>query len=130
MVKRTAIPTPPRRWRSVRVPPVVYAAIVLAVFLGVIGAAQAAGWWSTSGRTTADGAPVEVTRTDPTEIKGWMTIGEVLAAYDVPKAELHARYGIPDDVPETAQLKSLEAVAPDFSVTGLRAWLAEHSAAP
>lgn len=130
VVKRTAIPTPPRRWRSIRVPVTLYLAVVLAVFLGVIGAAQAAGWWSTSGRTTADGAAITVTGTGPAEVKGWMTIGDVLAAYNVPKAELYARYAIPDDVPETEQLKGLEELAPGFSVTDLRAWLAERGTAP
>ena len=59
-----------------------------------------------------------------------MTIQDVLTAYHVPKADLYTRFGIPDDVPETAQLKSLEGVAPDFSVTELQAWLIERSSGP
>jgi hypothetical protein len=130
VVKRTAIPTPPRRWRSIRVSPITYMAVVLTIFLGVIGGAQTAGWWSTSGQTTSDGAPVQLTGTDPAEIKGWMTIGDVLTAYQVPRADLYARFAIPDSVPESAQLKSLEALAPDFSITELRAWLTERAAGP
>lgn len=130
IVKRAAVPTAPSRWRTFRAPPLAYLALVLTLFFGLIGAAQAAGWWSTSGRASVDGTPVEVTGADPAEIKGWMTIGDVLSAYDVPRVELYARFGIPDDVPETAELKSLEDVAPDFSVTELRAWLTARSAAP
>jgi preprotein translocase subunit Sec63 len=130
IVKRTALPTMPRQWRSVHIRPSIYLAVVLVVFLGVIGAAQAAGWWSTTGRTTTDGVKIQITGTDPTEIKGWMTIGDVLTAYKVPKADLYTRFGIPSDVPESAQLKSLEGLAPDFSVTDLQAWVAERSAGP
>jgi hypothetical protein len=130
IAKRAAIPTTPQRWRSIQIRPSVYLAVVLVVFLGVIGAAQAAGWWSTTGRTTTDGVKIEITGTDPTEIKGWMTISDVLTAYHVPKADLYTRFGIPNDTPETAQLKSLEGVAPDFSVTELQAWLVERSSGP
>ncbi|MDZ4720007.1 MAG: hypothetical protein SH847_16270 [Roseiflexaceae bacterium] len=130
IAKRAAIPTAPQRWRSIQIRPLVYLATVLVVFLGVIGAAQATGWWSTTGRTTADGVRIQITGTNPTEIKGWMTISDVLTAYQVPKADLYTRFSIPNDVPETAQLKSLEGAAPDFSVTELQAWLVERSRGP
>lgn len=130
IVKRTALPTPPRPWRSVHIRPSIYLAVVLVIFLGVIGAAQATGWWSTTGRTTTAGVKIQITGTDPTEIKGWMTIADVLTAYHVPKAELYTHFGIPGDVPESAQLKSLEGLAPDFSVTDLQAWLIERSSGP
>lgn len=130
VTKRAAIPTNDRQWRSLRVNPILYGLIVVTLFLGVIGAAQAAGLWSTSGRTAADGTPAEVTGADPVEVKGWMTIGDVLAAYQVPRAEFDQRFGIPSEVPDSAQLKELEEVAPDFSVTDLRVWLAERQATP
>lgn len=127
VVKRSAIPTPPRRWRSIDVHPMAYLLLVLMVFFGVIITAQSMGWWSTSGRTSADGTPIQATGKDPAEIKGWMTVGEVLNAYNVPKEELYIRFGIPADVPETTQLKSLEDIAPNFSVIDLRAWLTERT---
>ena len=130
LVKRAAIPTAPRRWHSIRVRPSLYVAVVLIVFLGVIGAAQTAGWWSTSGRTTGNGTPIRVTGADPAKIKGWMTISDVLSAYHVPKEVLYTRFAIPDTVPETAELKSIEDLAPTFSITDLRTWLAERSAGP
>ncbi|NTU82439.1 MAG: hypothetical protein HGA45_24215 [Chloroflexales bacterium] len=42
------------------------------------------------------------------------------------QAALYERFAIPDDVPPSTALKELEAVAPDFSVTDLRAWVAEQ----
>jgi hypothetical protein len=130
IAKRAAIPTAPQRWRSIPIRPSVYLTVVLVVFLGVIGTAQAAGWWSTTGRVTTDGVKIAITGTDPTEIKGWMTIQDVLTAYHVPKADLYTHFGIPNAVPETAQLKSLEGEVPNFSVTELQAWLVERSSGP
>lgn len=130
IAKRAALPTKPRQWRSVHIRPSIYLAVVLVVFLGVIGSAQAAGWWSATGRTTTEGAKIQITGRDPAEIKGWMTIGDVLRAYQVPKADLYTRFAIPDDVSESAELKSLEEVAPDFSMTELREWLGARLAGP
>lgn len=128
--RRPVVPTPPRRWRSLHLPAPLYAALALAAFLGTILAAQMLGFWSTSGKVTADGSPVVATGADPAEIKGWMTIDEVLGAYGLTQAELYERYQIPADLPTSAALKDIEAAAPAFSVTDLRAWLAERAAQP
>lgn len=126
VTKRTAIPTTPRRWKSLRISSWLYGLFALVLFMGVIGLAQAVGFWSTTGRTTSTGAPITVTGADPAEIKGWMTIGDILKAYKVSREALNTRFGIPADVPDSAALKDLEAVAPAFSVTELRVWLEEQ----
>jgi hypothetical protein len=126
--KRAGAPTQPPRWRSIRVNLVVYAALVLVLFLGVIETAKLAGVWSTSGKLTASGEQVQITGTDPAEIKGWMTINDVITAYQVPKDEFYAQFKIPADLPVATPLKDIEPLVPDFSVTTVRDWLAARAA--
>lgn len=126
--KRAGVPTQPPRWWSIRVNLVVYAALVLVLFLGVIGSAKLAGVWSTSGKLTVSGEQVQITGTDPAEIKGWMTINDVITAYQVPKAQFYARFQIPANLPITTPLKEIEPLVPDFSVTAVRDWLAARAA--
>jgi hypothetical protein len=121
--KVRGLPTPRRRWRTVAVHPYAYIALVLLLFFGVIQGFQRAGVWTTSSRVTATGEKVVATGKDPAEIKGWMTLGEVLAAYGLPRAEFDARFGTPADLPATTALKDIEQVAPGFSTESVRAWL-------
>jgi hypothetical protein len=125
--KRPGAPTAPPRWRSIRVNLAVYAALVLVLFLGVIGSAQLAGVWSTSGKLTASGEQVQITGADPAEIKGWMTINDVITAYHVPKEQFYAQFQIPVDLPAAIPLKDIEPIVPEFSVTAVREWLATRT---
>jgi hypothetical protein len=126
--KRGGAPTQPPRWRSVRVNLAIYAALVLVLFLGVIESAKLAGVWSTSGKLTASGEQVQITGADPAEIKGWMTVDDVITAYRVPKEQFYAQFQIPADLPVTTPLKEIEPIVPDFSVTAVRDWLAAQAA--
>ena len=105
-----------------RVNPFIYGALILALFFGLIGGAKAAGVWSISGRMTASGEKVLPTGTSVNEIKGWMTLDDVSAAYKVPIAEILAAFNLPADTPGTTQIKSLESDT--FSTANLRTWLA------
>jgi hypothetical protein len=125
--KRAGALTPPQRWRSIRVNLAVYAALVLVLFLGVIESAKLAGVWSTSGKLTASGEQVQITGADPAEIKGWMTIENVITAYHVPKDQFYAQFQIPADLPVATPLKDIEPIVPDFSVTAVRDWLATRA---
>jgi hypothetical protein len=125
--KRASAPTQPQRWRSIRVNLVAYAALVLVLFLGVIESAKLVGVWSTSGKLTASGEQVQITGADPAEIKGWMTINDVITAYHVPKEQFYAQFQIPADLPVTTPLKDIEPIVPAFSVTSVRDWLAEQA---
>lgn len=125
MTNRTI--THPAR-RSFHVSGLAYAALVLLLFFGSIQLAQQAGLWSVSGKYTPEGKPVQLSGADPAEVKGWMTIQAVLDAYRVDKDVLYAEFNIPAEVPTSVALKELEEVAPAFSVTALRAWLAEQAA--
>ena len=126
--KRGGAPTQPPRWRSIRVNPAIYAALVMVLFLGGIESAKLAGVWSTSGKLTASGEAVQITGTDPAEVKGWMTIEQVLAAYQVPREQFYTQFAIPVDLPVTTPLKDIEPVVSDFSITAVREWLATRTA--
>lgn len=126
--KRGGAPTQPSRWRSIRVNLAIYAALVLVLFLGVIESAKLAGVWSTSGKLTAGGEQVQITGADPAEIKGWMTVNDVITAYHVPKEQFYAQFQIPADLPITTPLKDIEPIVPDFSVTAVRDWLVARAA--
>lgn len=112
-----AEPAAPRR----RVPPFAYGALVVAVFAGVIGLGMASGTFQTSGRTTAGGERVAPQGESVMEVKGWMAIGDVAAAWDAPLPEILAAFGLPADTPPATALKDLESDR--FSVPALRAWL-------
>jgi hypothetical protein len=106
-----------------KVNPFIYGVLILALFFGIIGGAKAAGMWSVSGKLTGVGETVQPTGANVDEIKGWMTLNDVSAAYKVPVAEILEAFDLPADTPGTAQLKSLES--PTFSVRNLREWLSE-----
>lgn len=118
----------PSTRRSYHVSGLVYAMLTLLLFFGTIQIAQQAGLWSVSGKYTPDGKPVQLSGADPAEVKGWMSIQAVLDAYQVDKDAFYTQFAVPTDVPTSAALKELEQVAPGFSVTALRTWLAEQTA--
>ncbi len=108
-----------------RLNPVVYGILVLAVFLGTIGIFQAAGFWSTSGKVTAEGEVVAPSADDVETIKGWMTLDQIASTYGVSLADLLQHFELPPDTPSTAAIKDMENEL--FSVTNLRTWLQEQA---
>lgn len=107
-----------------KVNPFVFGVLILVLFFGVIGGAQAAGIWSVSGKLNAECEKALPTGQDAQEIKGWMTLGDASQAYNIPLAEILAAFALPADTPASTQLKSLESE--QFSVSNLRTWLAER----
>jgi hypothetical protein len=105
-----------------KVNPFVYGLLVIVLFFGVIGGAKAVGVWSVSGKLSASGEKVAPTGTNVDEIKGWMTLDDISAAYKVPVAEILAAFNLPADTPGTVQIKTLESDT--FSPVNLRTWLA------
>ncbi len=107
-----------------KVNPFVFGIVILALFFGILGGAKAAGVWSVSGKITPAGEKAAPTGQSVDEIKGWMTLGDVTKAFNVPLTDIVAAFELPADTLETTQLKALESEK--FSVTGLRAWIAER----
>jgi hypothetical protein len=99
--------------------------IVIVALLGTTFVAQAAGFWSTSGKTSID-----LNNMTAADIKGWMTLQQVMDGLQISKEELYAVGGIPLDIPTETALKELEGVVPDFEISTLREKLAApaHSA--
>jgi len=104
-----------------KVNPVIYGLLVVVLFFGVIGGAKAVGVWSVSGKLTASGEKVAPTGANVAEIKGWMTLDAVAAAYSVPVAEILAAFNLPADTPGSAPINTLESDT--FSTVNLRTWL-------
>ncbi len=96
--------------------------VALVALLGTILLAQATGLWLTNGRTA-----ISTTHMTVDDIKGWMTLQQVIDGIPMAHDELYALAGIPADVPPTTALKDLESF---ISVTTLRARLAEHMGTP
>lgn len=91
--------------------------LAAALFFGTIGAAQAAGWWVTSGRD----AVVSATLT-PSGLKGWMTLAEVADGLGLPLAEV-VRVAGADGIPGVdggTALKDVEDMVPGFDVGTFR----------
>jgi len=93
--------------------------IVVVALLGTTFIAQAAGFWSTSGKGSID-----LENMTSADIKGWMTLQQVMDGLKISKEELYAVGGIPLDVPTETALKDLEGVVPDFEISTLREKLA------
>jgi hypothetical protein len=112
-------PTASRR----RIPPVAYGLLVIAIFAGAIGIGMATGTFQASGRTTAGGERVAPQGESVAEIKGWMAVGDVATAWNVPLPEILAAFNLPADTGPSTALKDLESDL--FSVSALRAWLGD-----
>lgn len=142
-VRSRAVPTASRlvtrRAPAIAVP-------LLAVLLGggVVVAAQASGHWATTGRdATATGtaagagpgsqdaagtvaeAGTSAAPASPDDVKGWMTLQQVLDARfaGVTEAGLRARFAIPVTVGVETPLKDLDGAVPGFDLPSLRDWL-------
>ncbi len=89
--------------------------VVIVTLLGFVFGSQALGVWATSGRET-----VNLEQIKPADVKGWMTLQQIIDGVPISQAELYALVNIPADVPPSTALKDMEPLVPDFSVTGLR----------
>jgi hypothetical protein len=147
------VPTTPRL-RSTHVPLWAYALVILSVFAGSIVVARDLGWFTTTGRGNtslgADAEPGSQTapgtgegqgsesgqRMAPTagavpdDVKGWMTLQQVLDAFPVTKAALYQRFGIPAATPTDTTLSTLKEAGDlsGFDIPTLRTWLGDQAA--
>lgn len=108
-----------------RINPFAMPMLVLVALFGTVFTAQAVGQWSTSGRVAID--PAKMTAAD---LKGWMTLQDVMTGLQISQEQLYAAGRIPADVPPSTALNKLEALVPGFSVTTLRDALSGQSAVP
>lgn len=107
-----------------RINPYFYGIFILVVFMGTIAGFQGAGVWSVSGKIDSSGKSIGPDSSGVDSIKGWMKIGDVAQAFDVPFEELLAHFNLPADTSPDAALKDLESET--FEVSGLREWLQQR----
>jgi hypothetical protein len=99
--------------------------LFIVALLGTVFVAQSAGMWSTSGRTE-----VSTQQLAPADIKGWMTLQQVIDGTGLAQADLYRIAGIPADVPPTTALKDVEGIVAGFEISALRDALTAELAAP
>ncbi len=124
-IPRSANPTPTAtRLAHRRVPVRLYLGGAAAVIVGLLAASMQLGWFSTSGRVDADGQAVTLTASSTgADLKGWMTIQQVLDAYGITKADFYRTFAIPSDVATDATLGPLGESVPGFELTLVRTWI-------
>ncbi len=98
-----------------RVNPFFMPIIIIVALFATVFTAQAMGQWSTSGKSAID-----MTKLTPADIKGWMTIQEVIDGLKVPPEWVYEAGKIPADVPATTAMKDLEKVVPGFETSLIR----------
>jgi hypothetical protein len=90
--------------------------LVLAALLGSYLVAQATGFWAVSGKAMLDLENL----TSSADIRGWMTLEQVIQGFGIPQAELYAALAIPAGLPASTALKDLEGIVEGFEVTKVR----------
>jgi hypothetical protein len=151
-IPRSAHPAPTTpRLRSAHLPIWAYALAIVAVFAGTIVVARDLGWFATTGRSTSLSAAESSSLTGPgtgagqgseseervaptsgalpEDVKGWMTVQQVLDAFPVTKASLYERFGIPADTATGTTLSTLKEAGDlsGFDIPTLRTWLGEQA---
>ena len=106
-----------------RVNPIFVPLLFVFVLFGSVFGSQLLGLWSVTGRTA-----VNVANMTAADLKGWMTLTDVMNGIKISKPELYALMKIPADVPETAALKDLEKIVPGFETSTLRDALTARAA--
>lgn len=98
-----------------RVNPFLMPILLITALLGTVFVAQAMGRWSTSGKTA-----VNLSNLTPADLKGWMTLQQVIDGLKLSKEDVYAAGNIPADVPTSTALKDLEAIVPGFETSAMR----------
>jgi hypothetical protein len=106
-----------------RVNPFLMPIILVVALFGTVLVAQAAGVWATSGKTA-----INMEKMAPADLKGWMTLQQVMDGLKISQEELYAAGKIPADVPLTTALKDLEKIVPGFETSTLRDVLVKPTA--
>jgi hypothetical protein len=79
--------------------------LLIGALLGTVFTAQALDVWSTSGRSAVDVANLK-----PADLKGWMTLQQVIDGLKISQKDLYEIGGIPADTPTDKALKDLEEI--------------------
>jgi hypothetical protein len=98
-----------------RINPLLAPAFFIVILIGSIAVAQLTGNWNVSGQTTIDTENLAVA-----DIKGWMTLQQVIDGFHISKEELYPLINVPAEIPTTTALKDLESIVPGFETSTVR----------
>jgi hypothetical protein len=89
--------------------------VVVALF-GSYVVAQATGFWAVSGKEMIDLSNM----TSSADIRGWMTLEQIVEGFGIPQEQLYPAIGIPAAIPASTALKDLEGMIDGFEITTVR----------
>jgi len=129
-------PVPTRtRLHTRRIPVKMYVAALLLLPALVVAGFMSAGLWATTGKTvtsataqagtgSGEGEGSAVAPAAPADVKGSMTLQQVLDAFpSVTAAQLLAQFNAPPSTPSSTQLKDLVESSDGMDIPALRTWL-------
>lgn len=137
---RNPVPTH-TRLATRRLPVIAYVLVLLLLPAAVVSTTMATGWWRTTGTSltrAADGtsalegqtgAEAPASPADPADVKGSMTIQQVVDAFPaVSSAEILRAFGAPADTAASTQLKSLVEDGDEngLDIPEFRTWLQQR----
>ena len=126
-IPKSAHPAPTPAARSHRRIPVLAYVVVLLALLGVLViGTQSLGWFKTTGQMTSSAGErvVPAAGAPTTDIKGWMTLQQVLDAYPVTQDRLYAHFLFPASATTETTLSELkESGTSSLDVPALRSWI-------
>jgi len=114
-----------------------YVAALLLIPGLVVAGFMSAGLWATTGKTTtaqagtpeAEGRTGPGTPADPADVKGSMTVQQVIDAFPkITAAQIAAQFSAPPDTPTSTQLKTLVEDSNGMDLPALRIWIQKHAA--
>ena len=85
-----------------------YGFIIIAILLGGISIAKMADAWYISIKVNPDGSAVELSGTDVEEIKGWMSLDEIITSFNLDKDQLYQYLKFPEDLPTSTLVKDIK----------------------
>ena len=124
------------RLRTRRVPVVMYVLALLVIPSLVVVGFMSAGLWATTGTSitatagtpSVNGGTSTAVAADPADLKGSMTVQQVVAAFPpITAAQVLAQFGAPLETPTSTQMKDLVESGNGMDIPAVRIWLQEQT---
>jgi hypothetical protein len=125
-IPKSAHPVPTHQKLKTRnIPVLAYSAVSITLILALVIGAKSLGWYGTSGKVSATtGEAVELgPNSVGQDIKGWMTIQQVLDGFSLSKESLYSKFNIPASVATKTTVGSLSEEISTFELPALREWI-------
>lgn len=133
---RRPVPTS-TRLHTRRVPVAMYVIALLVIPSLVVFGFMAAGLWATTGTSVTaqastpseDGGTGPAAPADPADVKGSMTVQQVVDAFPtITAVQVLTQFGAPLDTPTSTQLKDLVESSDGMDLPAVRVWLVKQTA--